>query len=212
MKQVQTFQKVGTFFLPVLHMHQFRLLCCGYWESPATCVNVSTKSVCVCAGDATGKQDQIMGTSSLTLFKDEDGTVMVAVYRQFDGNPETHGHYLCGFLSSCTIVDGEIPVGSGQGNSSVANGFGDLCAQAVAKLKTFPCTGMPQPSLTGNVYIVSPRPESYLKWLVEYVYTVCMTPDCGIVMHVATQGSTIFYGKPGDFDAERVLEAQELVC
>lgn len=74
-----------------------------------------------------------MGTRSLTLIE-EDGRVIVNMYRQFDGYPTGHGADLAEFLASGTVVNGYSDKGAKQ-----FNGMGCLAAQMVANFKK--CVG-----------------------------------------------------------------------
>lgn len=75
-----------------------------------------------------------MGTRSTTTVLDQDGKVLVKMYRQFDGYPEGHGEELREFLRGMKIVNG---LGYGQ-ESKIANGMGCLAAQMIAHFKTDP--------------------------------------------------------------------------
>lgn len=67
-----------------------------------------------------------MGTRSLTVFYDDDGTTEIAVlYRQFDGHPDGHGADLSAFLAGQPIVNGL------SGPTAVFNGMGCLAAAVV---------------------------------------------------------------------------------
>lgn len=71
-----------------------------------------------------------MGTRSLTVFYDDDGTTeLVVMYRQFDGDPDGHGAELAAFLEGKSIVNG---MGA---DRNVFNGMGCLAASVVAHFK-----------------------------------------------------------------------------
>ncbi len=72
-----------------------------------------------------------MGTRSLTIFQEEDGTEIAVLYRQFDGYPTGHGADLKEFLSGFTVVNG---YGLGEPERS-ANGMNCLAAQTIAHFK-----------------------------------------------------------------------------
>lgn len=105
-----------------------------------------------------------MGTRSLTVFEDDDGEYMSAIYRQFDGYPSGLGKDLFDILNGMVVVNGfnnETP-------KKAANGIGCMAAQVVAGLKE----GI------GNVYLDhAPRSFEDLlhtisdRWA-EYTYVV----------------------------------------
>ena len=74
-----------------------------------------------------------MGTRSLTFVYDEDGKIIVSMYRQFDGYPSGHGKELAEFLEPITMVNG-----IGATDNKIANGSGCLAAQLVAHFKDGP--------------------------------------------------------------------------
>jgi hypothetical protein len=84
-----------------------------------------------------------MGTRSLTHIYNNDGALLLTMYRQFDGYPEGMGLDLAKFISQFTIVNG---IGSDQ-EGKIANGMGCLAAQLIAELK----------DCVGNVYIYPPN-------------------------------------------------------
>jgi hypothetical protein len=73
-----------------------------------------------------------MGTRSLTVFRESDGTEIVVMYRQMDGYPDGHGQELAEFLKDFRITNGL----SGEATKHrVANGMDCLAAQVVARFK-----------------------------------------------------------------------------
>lgn len=84
-----------------------------------------------------------MGTRCITIiYSDIDlssnGTPaypLMKLYRQFDGDPQTHGLELAQFINSKKIVNG---MHSSQDRSKIANGMGCLAAQFIAHLKNGP--------------------------------------------------------------------------
>ena len=74
-----------------------------------------------------------MGTRSLTFVYDEDGKILVSMYRQMDGYPSGHGKDLAEFLEPITMVNG-----IGMTKAVIANGPGCLAAQLVAHFKDGP--------------------------------------------------------------------------
>ena len=75
-----------------------------------------------------------MGTRSITYFKeDSHADPFMALYRQFDGNPENHGLDMVRFMEGKKLLDGYNPLGNEMHDF---NGMGDLAAQMVAHFKT----------------------------------------------------------------------------
>lgn len=101
-----------------------------------------------------------MGTRSLTVFVEEDGTEIVVMYRQFDGYLEGMGKDLAEFLDGIKLVNG-IPMGT---TKRLANGMGCLAAQAIADFKTE----------VGNVYLY---PAGTRDCGEEFIYTVYPQAD-----------------------------------
>lgn len=111
-----------------------------------------------------------MGTRSITVVNDYDGSPIINLYRQFDGYPEGHGRELAKFLASGKMVNG---LGSDEGR--VFNGPDCLAAQLVAHLKRGP----------GNIYLRPPAPNPSE----EFVYVVqpngdLFNPNKGITIEI----------------------------
>jgi len=102
-----------------------------------------------------------MGTRSLVVFEEKDGTELAVVYRQCDGYPESRGKELAQFLHGKRLVSGYSDTSIDQ-----ANGMGDLVAQWIAYEKVNNSSG---PFNVGNVYIV---PVGTRDVWAEYIYTV----------------------------------------
>lgn len=96
-----------------------------------------------------------MGTRSLTHIKDETGTTLTTIYRQYDGYPDGHGKDLFEFLKGRKILNGF----GGDEDKQHSNGIGCLAAGLIGALKK----GI------GNVYICSP--DSKDMWE-DYIYTI----------------------------------------
>ena len=77
-----------------------------------------------------------MGTRCLTKVYDEQGHMIVNLYRQFDGYPEGHGAELAEFLNGGRMVNGLIMTETPQ--ELVFNGAGCLAAQLVGHFKQSP--------------------------------------------------------------------------
>jgi len=96
-----------------------------------------------------------MGTRCLTVFKEEDGTEIAVMYRQFDGYPDGHGKELAEFLKGKKVVNG-----ISSERQPIFNGMGCLAASVVAHFKTDPGGFYLHPANTRNcgeeyTYIVS---------------------------------------------------------
>lgn len=75
-----------------------------------------------------------MGTRSITvfyeqLFADNEPHPVAALYRQFDGYPEGHGHELVEYLKDYTLVNGY----GLNDTRTLANGIGNLAVQIIAR-------------------------------------------------------------------------------
>jgi hypothetical protein len=108
-----------------------------------------------------------MGTRSLTKVIDEDGNVLVNMYRQYDGYPSGHGLELANFLYGTVIVNGlgmERP-------KKLANGAGCLAAQMVAHFKTEP----------GGIYLMPIDSNSCCQ---DYEYKVQVRADLSVAVTV----------------------------
>ena len=84
-----------------------------------------------------------MGTRSLVDVIDEDGKVLVTIYRQYDGYPEGMGEDLQEAVGGTTIINGF----NGQTAPKYANTIRCLAAQLVGTLKA---------GEIGNVYLHPP--------------------------------------------------------
>jgi hypothetical protein len=130
-----------------------------------------------------------MGTRSLTHVHDEDGEVLVTIYRQYDGYPEGLGVELADFLTDRVVVNGYgVDVGT-----KTSNGMGCLAASLVAHLKVE----------IGNVYIVAPASSDHFE---EYTYRISLTRETPPRLNLfcaragwESEGETIYDGPPEDF-------------
>jgi hypothetical protein len=95
-----------------------------------------------------------MGTRCLTVFKEQDGSEIAVMYRQFDGYPDGHGRELADFLKGKKIVNG-----LSCDTSMVFNGMGCLSASVVAHFKDRP----------GDIYLHAAGTRDVWE---EYVYIV----------------------------------------
>lgn len=130
-----------------------------------------------------------MGTRSLTVFVENDGTEIAVLYRQFDGYPDGHGKELFGFLKGKILVNGL----SGD-QSKVFNGMGCLAGSVIAHFKTDP----------GHFYLY---PAGTRNAGEEYIYTIS---DRKGKIHVkvesgyGTEWRTIYDGGVDRFNLKRV--------
>ena len=124
-----------------------------------------------------------MGTRSLTILNDDDGTEIAVLYRQMDGYPSGHGLELKEFLSGMTITNGI----SGDSRGT-ANGGACLAAQVVAHFKTE----------VGGFYL---HPAGTHDCGEEYRYTLTPKVGEGVTLKVVEiyEGTTLFEGKIEDF-------------
>lgn len=124
-----------------------------------------------------------MGTRSLTVFQETDGTEIAVMYRHFDGYPTGHGDELARFLAGFKIVAG---LGTGD-KAPVANGIACLAAQVVAHFKTEP----------GGFYLHAAGTRDIGE---EYVYTVSGKPGEGVTMRCENgDGKKLYEGPAVDF-------------
>jgi hypothetical protein len=119
-----------------------------------------------------------MGTRSLTVILDDDGTEICVLYRQYDGYPTGHGDELKDFLQGFTIVNGL----SGDAKLKIANRMECLAAQIVAHFKKEP----------GGFYL---HPAGTRDCGEEYVYTVYLKEHK--LMLKVQGGAVTFFGLPG---------------
>jgi hypothetical protein len=73
-----------------------------------------------------------MGTRSLTVFEEEDGTRIACVYRQMDGYPNGQGKDLKDVVGKRCLCNG---YGMGTDGALFSNGMGCLAATVIAGLK-----------------------------------------------------------------------------
>lgn len=124
-----------------------------------------------------------MGTRSLTYFRESEyGEPFMALYRQFDGNPENHGLDMVQFMAGKRLLNGYNPLGNDMHNF---NGMGDLAAQMVAHFKTYnhplhDVNGIMLPNMmkspryteprVGNYYIMAPGAEGVGEQFSYHIY------------------------------------------
>lgn len=131
-----------------------------------------------------------MGTRSLTIIKDEEGKVLLTMYRQMDGYPTGHGQELADFLKPIELVNG-----IGNETTPIANGMGCLAAQIVAHFKKD----------AGGFYIVRPGEHDQ-----EYVYTISTDEKHRILISVKNPKKKILDRRPVElFDGKRLEESEK---
>ena len=128
-----------------------------------------------------------MGTRSLTFVK-EGSSIIINMYRQFDGYPSGHGKELAEFLAPIKMVNG-----IGATDERIANGAGCLAAQIVAHFKDGP----------GGIYL-EPASATDCGQDYEYHITADGTNDLTIevkeiVIFGPTRRKTIFKGSVAEF-------------
>jgi len=95
-----------------------------------------------------------MGTRSETIVKDDEGKILVRMYRQYDGYISGHGQDLREAFGHTIIING---IGS-EHKGDYANGMGCLAAQLIAHFK----------ETIGGIYIERP----YAKRSQDYTYEI----------------------------------------
>ena len=96
-----------------------------------------------------------MGTRSLTFVYDDNGSVIINMYRQMDGYPSGHGAELAEFLTPIQMVNG---LGTDK-SVAIANGMPCLAAQLVAHFKDGP----------GGIYLEPPSAKDCMQ---DYEYHI----------------------------------------
>jgi len=124
-----------------------------------------------------------MGTRSITTILNEEGEILLKLYRQFDGYFEGHGKELADFLKRLKLCNGI----SRETSETHANGMQCLAAQIVAHFKT----------CIGSIYIT---PASAEEEEFNYViYTGSDYAEEGIKMKAGGYNNN-FDGAPSEFD------------
>lgn len=134
-----------------------------------------------------------MGTRSLTVFCEENGTEICVLYRQYDGYPRGHGKDLYNALHDAVMVNGYST-----SNMHQVNGANDLPVQIISHLKAEDSSrSVLEP---GGFYL---HPAGTRNCGEDFIYTL-IPKEKDIFMHVAAYGEEIFYGNIKAFDAEEV--------
>lgn len=140
-----------------------------------------------------------MGTRSLTVFTDYDGTEIAVMYRQFDGHPDGHGVDLKNWAEGRVLVNGL------SGDNNVWNGMDCLAADCVASFKCHPGGIYLRPAGTRGeayVYTLSPDPE----WNPE-----CFPPGKPgrLCLRIESFGKILYEGRIDSFDPEDLKEDED---
>lgn len=106
-----------------------------------------------------------MGTRSLTVVADKDGSEYMVLYRQYDGYPEGMGRDIVEKFGEFEIVNGFSPNGD---NGKHANGLACLAGQIVAHFKQ----GI------GQFYLEKPNTRGYCEEYIYYIYPNFMDKLC----------------------------------
>ena len=135
-----------------------------------------------------------MGTRCLTKVYDEQGHMLINMYRQFDGYPTGHGAELAEFLNNGRMVNGLIMTKTPQ--ELVFNGAGCLAAQLVAHFKQEP----------GGFYLYPTNIEDCGQDFEYHIYTdggiSIKIMNCGVNFFGMTQSDTyesVFDGNLAQF-------------
>lgn len=131
-----------------------------------------------------------MSTRSLTFVKDDEGSVLVCLYRQSDGYPTGHGQELKEFLAPFHLVNG---IGSRNPQGPIANGMGCLAAQLVAQFKTD----------VGGIYLYPTDTKDAGQ---DFVYVIARTKgtDTLSVTIASSYAGTLYDGPIAEADMEAI--------
>ena len=131
-----------------------------------------------------------MSTPCLTVILNQQGAEIVALYRHWDGAPETHGAELAAFLAGFAIVNGL----GGNDPAKVANGMECLAAQVVSHFKDTP----------GNIYL---HPVGTRDCGERYIYTVSQAQErtrlhvFRLARYDDEENAVLFDGPPEQYQA-----------
>lgn len=124
-----------------------------------------------------------MSTRSITKFIDENGNLIVSMYKHHDGYPDDYGLSLAEYLNTFNICNG-VPINSDKDN--YANGLSCLAAQVISHYKKG----------VGEIYLL-PSDSDYS---VSYVYSVRLNKEDKLEVEVRDYMNTIiFNGDIADF-------------
>ena len=129
-----------------------------------------------------------MGTRSITKVKDFDGSVIVKIYKQYDGYQSGAGEELRAFLSGKALVNGFSNV-----ESVDFNGMGCLAASLISSMK----------KRIGGLYLYAPDSrDDYI----DFNYTIYPSSDCinssRIKIKVESGDELLFDGFIDDYEAK----------
>ena len=131
-----------------------------------------------------------MGTRSLTHIHNNDGTVLMTLYRQYDGYPTGMGDDIKKVLGGKTVVNGYNDA------RTQVNGMGCAAAMLVAGLKDG----------CGGVYVY---PADSNDCGEDYIY-ILSTDGSKLLLEVqgAWEGNVLYSGPLDEFDGETVENAE----
>lgn len=155
-----------------------------------------------------------MGTRSLTHIHSETGSVLVTLYRQFDGYPTGHGQEMASFLASGQLVNG-IQLGKRKPEEARRfNGMGDLAVQLITYLKQLSNNGIlhnkrkpaAAPMASGNLYIY---PRGIRDCGEDYTYHIREEKGAIILQCISSLDQVLYEGDVGTFDGKKAEAAIE---
>jgi hypothetical protein len=133
-----------------------------------------------------------MGTRSLTVICNEDGSEIAVLYRQYDGHPRWHGQELANFLKGRPICNGFLRADV---QKRAFNGAGCLAAQIVGHFK------MSTDTPIGGFYLHAAGTRDCGE---EFIYTVRPTGGGKIRLTCNDIERDVFDGDPADFNGEQI--------
>jgi hypothetical protein len=131
-----------------------------------------------------------MGTRCLTEVLEQNGDVIITLYRQFDGYPTGHGKELKDFLEGFHICNG---IGIEQDKGKWANGMSCLAAQLVSYFKE----GI------GGFYLYKPGTRDVWE---EYIYTISENGNHTLNITVDDGDMILYSGPIEDFNPEKEVD------
>jgi hypothetical protein len=136
-----------------------------------------------------------MGTRCLTEVLEQNGDVIITLYRQFDGYPRGHGKELKDFLEGFHICNG-IGIEQDRNRDIWANGMSCLAAQIVSHFKR----GI------GEFYLYKPGTRGVWE---EYIYTIKENDSNSLdveVFETYNGGKVLYSGPIKDFNPQELEE------
>lgn len=124
-----------------------------------------------------------MGTRAITKVYDNDGDMLISLYRQFDGYQDCHGKELKDFLLKGSLVNGFQSK-----NQPDFNGMGCLAAQLISNFK----------KCIGNFYVQSDKFEDDI---VDYIYEIGQEGN-ELTLKVTEYDSVVYNGLVREYPAK----------